>query len=102
MATVKISVTVDADVLAEVRRRAGSEKALSSIVAEALEDEMYRQRALEWLAELEREFPISESERKAGAQLWHDTVSSSIPAPSPPRAKNRKSTRGSERRSRRA
>jgi hypothetical protein len=87
MGVVKVSVTLDADTLREVRRLAGKRVALSSIVDDGLRLQLYRMRMLALLDEMDARKPISNSERKAGEKLWEDIESSST------RARSRRSRR---------
>lgn len=88
MPAIKISVTVDGDVLEEVRHLAGREKQLSAIVADALKDELYRLRALATIREMLREDPPTPEERKGGENLWRE-IKSSFWTPEPCRRRRK-------------
>jgi post-segregation antitoxin (ccd killing protein) len=83
MATRKISVTVDAALLDELRRREGPGVNLSAIVNDALKRRSKRLGLKALLEEMERENPSTPEDIAAGEELWQRIVSSSIPAPSP-------------------
>jgi post-segregation antitoxin (ccd killing protein) len=70
----KLSVTVDSDVLAEIRALAPELK-VSFLVDDALKQKLTRLRAIALLDEWERETPISDEERRIGDQLWEESVS---------------------------
>jgi hypothetical protein len=87
MGVMKVSVTLDADTLREVRRIAGKRVSLSSIVDEGLRLQLHRMRMLALLDEMEARSPISASEQKAGEELWAEIESSLT------RARSRRSRR---------
>jgi len=76
MGVVKVSVTLDADTLREVRRLGGKGVTLSSIVDEGLRAELQRMRMLALLDEMDARNPISAAEQKAGEKLWAEIESS--------------------------
>jgi hypothetical protein len=80
MGVEKVSVTLDADTLREVRRIAGKDVSLSSIVDEGLRLQLYRMRMLALLDEMDARNPIGPAERKAGEKLWSEIASSSTRA----------------------
>jgi post-segregation antitoxin (ccd killing protein) len=92
MATRKISVTVDAALLDELRRRDGRDVNLSAIVNDALKRRSKKLAWLELFEEMERENPSTPEDIAAGEELWQRIVSSSIPAPS---RRSRKMTKDS-------
>jgi post-segregation antitoxin (ccd killing protein) len=92
MATRKISVTVDAELLDELRRREGPDVNLSAIVNDALKRRSKKLGMLALLAEMERENPSTPEDIAAGEELWQRIVSSSIPEPS---RRSRKTTKDS-------
>jgi hypothetical protein len=77
MGVEKVSVTLDADTLREVRRIAGKDVSLSSIVDEGLRLQLHRMRMLALLDEMDARNPVGPTERKAGEKLWEEIVSSS-------------------------
>ena len=77
MPSAKISVSVDEDVLQEIRERAGADLNLSSIVDEGLRRQLQRMRMNALLDEMDARQPISKAGRKKGERLWQQTVSSS-------------------------
>jgi post-segregation antitoxin (ccd killing protein) len=83
MATIKISVTVDAEVLSRIRQFLPENTNLSGIINEALHEQLARHEALAVLDEMERERPISEAGKVAGERLWQAIESSSTRAPLP-------------------
>jgi hypothetical protein len=76
----KISVSVNAETLREIRELAGDAVNLSALVDEGLTRELYRRRMLALLDEMDLEDPIPDVERREGAKLWRQIESSSIPA----------------------
>jgi post-segregation antitoxin (ccd killing protein) len=78
----KLSVTVDSDVLAEIRALAPELK-VSFLVDDALKQKLTRLRAIALLDEWERESPISDEERRIGDRLWEESVSFWTQEPSP-------------------
>jgi post-segregation antitoxin (ccd killing protein) len=92
MASTKISVTVDENVLREIRELAGGDINLSSIVDEGLRRQLQRMHMIALLDEMDARHPISACGREEGEKLWQRTVSSSTPARSRPSpAKKRRS-----------
>jgi hypothetical protein len=87
MGVVKVSVTLDADTLREVRRIAGKGASLSSIVDEGLRLQLHRMRMLAALDEMDARNPISAAEQNAGEKLWAEIESSLT------RARSRRSRR---------
>jgi hypothetical protein len=87
MGVVKVSVTLDADTLREVRRIAGKGASLSSIVDEGLRLQLHRMRMLASLDEMDARNPIGVAEQKAGERLWAEIESSLT------RARSRRSRR---------
>ena len=79
MAMKKVSVTVDAATLDEVRKLAGKGVNLSALVDEALRAKVYRLRLLALLDEMDREDPISPEDYAKGMRLWHRIDSASTP-----------------------
>jgi post-segregation antitoxin (ccd killing protein) len=80
MASTKISVTVDENVLREIRELAGGDINLSSIVDEGLRRQLQRMHMIALLDEMDARHPISARGREEGEQLWQRTVSSSTQA----------------------
>ena len=76
MGVVKVSVTLDADNLREVRRITGKGVSLSSIVDEGLRLQLHRMRMLALLDEMDARNPISAEGQKAGEKLWAEIESS--------------------------
>lgn len=70
MATTKISVSVDRDVLANIKRLGGADVNVSSIVDEALRARLARLEISAVLEEWENVYPISDEGHKAGDALW--------------------------------
>jgi hypothetical protein len=91
MATTKVSVTVNTATLAELRKLAGEDVNLSSLVDEALRAKLYRLKLLALLDEWDVTDPISPEDQAKGERLWQLVDSSSTPAPSaqPPKKKAR-------------
>lgn len=70
VAVSKVSLSIDEDVLAEARRRAGRRE-LSSYVTDALRRQLQHDRLGELLAEMEAESgPIPEALMEEARQLW--------------------------------
>jgi hypothetical protein len=69
MATKKVSVTVDAATLDEVRKLAGKDFRLSSFVDEVLRAQVHRFRLLALLDEMDERDPISPEGRARGMRL---------------------------------
>lgn len=66
----KVSLSIDEDVLAEARARAGRRE-LSSYVNEALRRQLQRDRLAELLAEMETESgPVPDEVMKEARRLW--------------------------------
>jgi hypothetical protein len=84
MATTKLSVTVDTELLDEVRRLAGGDVNVSAVIGEALRSQIHRLRLLALLNDMERTDPITPAGRAAGERLWQEIASSWTPAPSRP------------------
>jgi hypothetical protein len=76
MGAVKVSVTLDADTLREVRRISGKGVSLSSIVDEGLRLQLHRMQMLALLDEMDARNPISAAEQRAGEKLWAEIESS--------------------------
>jgi hypothetical protein len=76
MGVVKVSVTLDADTLRDVKRIAGKGVSLSSIVDEGLRAQLQRMRMLALLDEMDARNPISAEGQKAGEKLWAEIESS--------------------------
>jgi hypothetical protein len=76
MGVTKVSVTVDADTLREVRKIAGKRASLSSIIDEGLRLQLHRMRMLELLDEMDARNPIDPVEQAAGEKLWAEIESS--------------------------
>jgi hypothetical protein len=91
MGVTKVSVTVDADMLREVRRIAGKDISLSSIVDESLRRQLQRMRMLALLDEMDKHNPISPTGLKSGEALWQRIESSSTRVHSP-RSRRKKKT----------
>ena len=83
MGVTKVSVTVDSDTLREVRRFAGKDISLSSIVDQSLRRQLQRMRMLALLDDMEKRNPISSADRKSGEALWQQIESSSTRVHSP-------------------
>jgi post-segregation antitoxin (ccd killing protein) len=96
MATKKVSVTVDAATLDEVRKLAGKGVNLSALVDEALRAKVYRLRLLALLDEMDRENPITPEGHAKGMRLWQRIESASTQEPS---RRSRKKTTPSARQS---
>jgi hypothetical protein len=77
MGVEKVLVTLDADTLREVRRIAGKDVSVSSIVDEGLRLQLHRMRMLALLDDMDGRNPVGPAERKAGENLWEEIVSSS-------------------------
>lgn len=70
MAVSKVSLSIDQDVLAEARARAGRRE-LSSYVNEALRHQLQRDRLAELLAEMDAESgPIPDEVMEEARRLW--------------------------------
>jgi len=70
MATSKVSLSIDEDVLTEARERVGRRE-LSSYVTDALRNQLQSDRLGELLAEMEAESgPIPEDLMEEARQLW--------------------------------
>ena len=68
----KVSLSIEADVLAEARARAGRRE-LSSYVNHALRRQLQRDRLTELLAELDADFgPVSDHVMEEARELWRD------------------------------
>jgi hypothetical protein len=76
MGVVKVSVTLDAETVREVKRMAGKGVTLSSIVDEGLRLQLHRVRMLALLDEMDARNPISAAGQKAGEKLWAEIESS--------------------------
>ena len=76
MGVVKVSVTLDADALREVRRLAGKGVTLSSIVDEGLRLQLHRMRMVALLDDMDRRNPVTEADQHAGEDLWAEIESS--------------------------
>jgi len=76
----KISVTVDAATLNELRAFAGNEANISALVNAGLERELKRLQFLALLDEMDERDPISEEEQKKGEELWQRIESSLMQA----------------------
>jgi post-segregation antitoxin (ccd killing protein) len=96
MATTKISITVDADRLEDLKRLSNAGVSLSAVIDEALQNELYRRQMMALLDEMDARNPISPEDQAAGEKLWEQIQSSSIRARSRPSPKK---TAGSARRS---
>jgi Arc/MetJ family transcription regulator len=71
MAVAKVSLSLDADLLAEARERAGRRE-LSAYVNEALRRKLAHDRLGEYLAQMEAEHgPIPPEMIEEARQLWH-------------------------------
>jgi hypothetical protein len=70
MATVKLSTTLEEDLVEQVKLRVGP-RGISSFVNDAVAEKLQKARVLEYLDELAKEHgPVSErDEREAGAEL---------------------------------
>jgi|GEM_PF-6859926 len=80
MPSVKISVTVDAATLRELREFAGNDANISALVNAGLERELKRLQFLALLDEMDERNPISEEGRKKGEELWQRIESSLMQA----------------------
>jgi Arc/MetJ family transcription regulator len=70
MAASKVSLSIDDDVLAEARTRAGRRE-LSSYVTDALRRQLQHDRIAELLADMERESgPVPDELMEEARQLW--------------------------------
>ena len=70
MATSKVSISLDDDVLAEARRRAGRRE-LSAFINEALRRQLQHDRIREFLDEMEAKHgPIPEELREEARKIW--------------------------------
>lgn len=70
MAASKVSLSIDEDVLAEARARAGRRE-LSSYVNEALRRQLQRDRLIELLALMDEESgPVDEADLEEARRLW--------------------------------
>jgi hypothetical protein len=76
MGVVKVSVTLDAETVREVKRMAGKGVTLSSMVDEGLRLQLHRVRMLALLDEMDARNPISAAGQKAGEKLWAEIESS--------------------------
>ncbi len=83
MATTKISVSVDSQVLLDLKRRLPGKVNLSALLNEALRERLHRIEMIAVLEQMNREDPPTEADEIAGEELWQQIRSSSIPAPSP-------------------
>ena len=83
MGVTKVSVTVDTEMLREVRKLAGKQTNLSSLLNDALRLQVHRMRMLALLDEMDATDPIDANEREAGERLWAEIQSSSTPERSP-------------------
>ena len=73
MATEKVSISIDEDVLAEARRRAGHRE-LSAFINEALRRQLQHDRIGEFLDEMEAKHgPIPEEMLEEARQFWRGT-----------------------------
>ncbi len=71
MPAAKVSLSIDADVLAEARARSGSRE-LSAYVTDAVRRQLQRDRLGELLAELDAESgPIPDNLLEEARTLWH-------------------------------
>lgn len=75
MATEKISVTVDADTLAEVRSLLDGAVTLSAVIDDALHHARSRLRLLALLDEWDAEDPPTSADRKRAGAAWRRAVS---------------------------
>ncbi len=72
MATEKLSLTLDEELVAEAREAAGA-RGLSGYVNPALRQQLQRDRLTAYLAELENEHgPVDSKTREAVRQAWQD------------------------------
>jgi hypothetical protein len=70
----KLSVSVDADSLDELRKLA-PEVTISFLISDALKQKLTRLRLRALLDEMEAENPMTDEERRKGDALWEKTVS---------------------------
>ena len=71
MATSKVSISLDDDVLAEARRRAGHRE-LSAFINEALRRQLQHDRIGKLLDEMDAEFgPVPEEMIEEAGKIWH-------------------------------
>ena len=76
MAVSKVSLSIDEDVLAEARARAGRRE-LSSYVNDALRRQLQRDRLADLLAEMDEESgPIPDDVMEEARQLWRSAPAS--------------------------
>lgn len=76
MAASKVSLSIDEDVLAEARARAGRRE-LSSYVNEALRRQLQRDRLADLLAEMDNESgPVPDDVMEEARQLWRNVPAS--------------------------
>lgn len=87
MATAKISITVDAEMLQKARELGGAN--LSAFIAGAVEREVKRQMLIEFLDEMDEKYPPSAEGIAAGDKLWEEIVSFWTQEPSAPSPKRR-------------
>lgn len=74
MATEKVSVSLDADILAEARRLSGGTGNLSGYVNDALRRQVLRDQQLEYLAEQDERFGPIPPEEKEAARIWWQEI----------------------------
>lgn len=80
MPKTRLSVTIERELLDELKKLSGNDVKPSELFSEAVRDEIRRLEMLALLDEMDRRDPLTPEDCEAGDRLWEAIESSSIPA----------------------